>query len=230
MSGRSARAGGALSPSGEAPRTGDAGASVSAGPGRGLARRFLLLWVAAIVVSLAAWTVGHRLLPPGALRGALPSAGIPGTGSFLAVAGRILFFNAAVAGGIVLAANLFRVGRFPLGYFAVLLNWLLYGLFLGTNSFGVVRDRPTAPSLVRLVRSTGFTELTGFTLLAAATAGIFLFRQRTIFQLRAERVRGWRGIRLSATEWWGVALALLLLAGSAAREAASILGIHLPIG
>lgn len=190
-----------------------------------LAVRFVLLWAAGVALNLAAWEVGHALLPRGLLRGALPTAGIGLGGSqVLGVSTRILAYNVLVAGGLIAAANLFRVGWFPLGYLPVLVHWIGFGLFLGTDSFAVLRDRPTAPSLARLVGSVGFLELSAYTLLAASTVGIWLFRQESWLRWRTERVRDLGDAIPGRRELLGIAGALALLVVSAVWEARGLPG------
>ena len=120
------------------------------------------------------------------------------------------------------AANLFRIDRFPLGYLPVFFHWGMYGLILGTNSFGVVRDRPTVPSINRLVSSTGFLEIGAYTLLASATTGIWLYRQRSWTRWRTERVRDLSDARLTPLEVGASVLAAVLLIYGAAREASGL--------
>src|SRR5690606_27961208 len=89
--------------------------------------RFLRLWAVGLAVHFAAWTIAYFLVPEGALRGVFLSSRLPlGESSWTAVAGRIVLYNVGVAAGLVAVANLFRVGRFPLGYAAVLAHWALW--------------------------------------------------------------------------------------------------------
>jgi hypothetical protein len=55
-----------------------------------------------------------------------------GTPSFVVFA-----FNLLIVGGFVALANLFRIGDFPLGYFVAVLHRVLFGLFPGSDSFGI---------------------------------------------------------------------------------------------
>lgn len=188
-----------------------------------LNRRLFTLWALGIGINLVAWTVGHFLLPEGLLRGALPAPSfIPDTGEWGTVLGRILLYNIGFAASLIVLANLFRIGRFPLGYAPVLFHWTMYGLFLGTNSFGVVRDRLTTPDPIALVRSPGFVELTAYTFIAAATIGLHLYEQDSIWQLRATRVHQWKDVALRRCEVATLAVAMLLIVGSGAVEATRI--------
>jgi hypothetical protein len=188
-------------------------------------RRLPALWLMGIGFNLAAWAVGSWGLPGGALRGVLPAPElIPNGGTFCEVFSRILTYNLLVAAGLIAAANLFRVGRVPLGYVPVLLHWIGYGLFLGTNSFGMPRERSTSVSVWALVTSPGFTELTAYTFVAVSTAGCVIYGQDSWLTLRATRYRDWTDIRIQPLEALLLVAAVLLLANSAWREAMQIVG------
>jgi len=191
-----------------------------------LAVRLTCLWLVGVGANLGAWWIGHAFLPQGALSGVFPVAEMASR-EIVAVppTARILLYNLVVAGGLIAVSNLFRVAWFPLGYLPVLFHWTAFGLFLGTNSFAVDRIRPTHPSAVRLVTSPGFAELTAYTVLGAATVGLWLFRQESWTRWATRRERSWREIRLKPGELAAIAVSAGLLVYGAVREADKILAV-----
>lgn len=189
----------------------------------GILRRFVTLWAAGLVVHYAAWLLGYRFLPEGVLRGVFWSSNLPleGGGAWTA-AGRIILFNGVIAAGLILLANLFRVKDFPLGYLPVLVHWALYGLFLGTDSFSYPQGGKIAPSLSGLVGRIGFAEITGYTLVAAATAVLYQFRQTSWTDWSTVRERRWRDVRLGRGEWIALAIAALLILYGGVREGVAV--------
>lgn len=188
--------------------------------------RFLRLWAVGLAVHFAAWTIAYFLVPEGALRGVFLSSRLPlGESSWTAVAGRIVLYNVGVAAGLVAVANLFRVGRFPLGYAAVLAHWALYGLFLGSDSFAYPRGGKLVPQVAGFFTRIGVWEITAYTLLAAATTGLFLYRQASWTDWSTARVRSASEWRLSAGEWLAVAVSLLLIVAAGLREGVAIWGL-----
>lgn len=176
-----------------------------------------------VAINLIAWTVAFNLLPEGALEGVflssrLPVAGGSEGGTLL----RILTVNLLLGCGLVAAANLIRVGRFPLGYLPALAHWGLFGLILGSGSFAVERPaRP--PSLIALLASRGCWEILAYSIVAAATVGLFLYRQRSWLDWRTRRERTLGEVSLSSLEWGSLVLAAVLLAAANWTEARSLL-------
>jgi len=99
---------------------------------------------------------------------------IPSESDFASTIFPIILYNIVLASGFIIAANLFRVKWFPLGYFPVLFHWFLFGLFLGSNSFGVSKGEKLAPSLFHLFQSTGFMEITAYTLVATGSINVYM--------------------------------------------------------
>jgi hypothetical protein len=131
-------------------------------------------------------------------------------------------FNLAVGGGFTVAANLLSLKSIPLGYSYPLVQTSLYGIFLGTDSFGVNHGSRFPPSIT-VVYSPGFYELTGFILLAAATARLTLFSQTGWVDDGLTRVKKRSEIRLSRYEILVVILAILFRMTAAAKESINIL-------
>jgi hypothetical protein len=89
-----------------------------------------------------------------------------------------LFFylTFVVGGGLTVALNLLSIKSIPLGYFYPLINMSFFGIFLGTDSFGISHGSRFFPSIT-VVYGSGFYEFTGFIFVAAATASLTLFNQ-----------------------------------------------------
>ncbi len=78
--------------------------------------------------------------------------------------------------GIFVAANLFRAdGNVPLGYVAVAVNALMFGVIIGTNSFTLSQGAKVPPSL-GIFSSSGIYEIAAYVLAAAATVSISKYR------------------------------------------------------
>lgn len=188
-----------------------------------LSVRLFSLWGVGILLNLSAWWIGHAFLPERALQGLFPAGRVlPEDGSWGHVFVFILFYNAVIAGGLIIGANLLRVGWFPLGYLPLLAHWLLFGLFLGTNSFGVSKEAKLSPSLLHLTGTTGFIEISAYTFLAAASSGLFLYRQQSWMNWKTSKERSWRELRLSGCEVLTLGVAVALIIVGAYREASSL--------
>lgn len=134
--------------------------------------------------------------------------------------GRILAVNLLLGFSLVAASDLFRVGRFPLGYFAVLAHWTLFGLVTGSGSLAAATASAQPPSLVGLLTSRGCWETLAYTIVAAATTGLSLYRQ---LAWRTRKVRDVEQIGLTREDWLAVGAACLLLAAANATEALSLM-------
>lgn len=189
-----------------------------------LSKRLFSLWVVGIGLNMAAWTVGFYLLPEGALQGIFPGGElISSDGDLGQTILTILLYNVLIAGGLVLTANLFRVGWLPLGYVPALAHWMLFGLFLGTNSFDMAKEATLVPSLTHLVGRIGFVEISAYTFIAAASINLFLYRQRSWLDTTTEKVRAWHQLRLSRCEMIAIGVGVILIVLGAYRESLSIL-------
>lgn len=185
--------------------------------------RLAALWLVCALLFTIAWMVSYHLLPEGILRGRLLAARLPVvTPQFATTFLRIFVVNLLVGCGLVFVANLFRVGDTPLGYLVVMGHSVLYGILLGTNSFGIPAPARFAPSLTTVLGRSGAFEITAYIVIAVATRGLVIFRQPSWWSWRSERVGSWRSWRLSVTELAMVSGALALLAAANYREALQI--------
>lgn len=189
-----------------------------------LLRRLLVALLIGVLLNLLAWTLGYLFLPEGFLRGKTLAGSLPigEAGGVLRTLAEIFLFNLLVGGGAAAAANLFRVGNLPLGYVYAWGNWVLFGLFLGTDSFTLARGARQVPSLLNLLRSSGLYEIGAYTLIAAATVNLFLYRQKSWLNWHTEKERDWGDVRLTRREIAGLLSAVALLLGANLVEAFSI--------
>jgi hypothetical protein len=158
--------------------------SLAAG-GRGWPSRYLLnddllvrfpaLLLADAVVFLAAWTLAYLLLPEGLLAGRTGAAVLAGGdlagGSVVLEAVRLLAINLAALTFAIVAPNLVRQGRWPLGYSSLAVITAVFGVTIGTNSFAVSLGGKMPPSL-EVFGSSGLYEIAAYALAAASTATI----------------------------------------------------------
>ena len=141
--------------------------------------RFGSLLGLVLVVFLGAWTVSYFLLPEGVLRGKSAAQVLAGNdlagGSVWWEWLRILAINLGAI-GLIIAANLFKTaGNTSLGYIAIIVNALIFGVVTGTNSFTLSQGGKLPPSM-GIFGSSGLYEIAAYVLAAAATASISKYR------------------------------------------------------
>jgi hypothetical protein len=95
------------------------------------------LWCVCFLLLTVMWFLSYYFLPFGLLRGVFPQANLPVGNDLLSAFLAIFIYNLAVGGGFSVAANLLSLKSIPLGYAYPLVQTSLYGIFLGTDSFGV---------------------------------------------------------------------------------------------
>lgn len=189
-----------------------------------LSVRLGTLWLIGLLLNLFGWTVGYSLLPEQFFQGIFPGGAFVSTsGGTVDTLVSIIIYNLIIAGGLIVVANLFRIRWFPLGYLVICIHWSGYGLFLGTNSFDIDQGAKVAPSLVHLLSSAGFFEISGFTFIAAATINLYMFKQETFLQMTAEKTRQWDLNRLKRNEIVSLALGIGLIFLGAYKESLNIL-------
>jgi hypothetical protein len=182
--------------------------------------RLAVLWLVCALLFVLSWTASYHFLPEGVLRGRLPAGRLPvATPQLTTTFLRIFAVNVLVACALVFVANLFQVGQMPLGYLVVMGHSVIYGILLGTNSFGIPAPERFSPSLTTVLARSGAFEITAYIAIAAATQGLVVWRQRSWRDWRSERVGLWREWRLSGLEIALVVGALILLGAANYREA-----------
>jgi hypothetical protein len=120
-----------------------------------------------------------------------------------------LTWNAAVAFVVMPAVSLLAIGRLSLGYVLAAGHFALYGLFLGTNSFGNPRPEPLPPSF-EVFTGTGPWEIGAYMLVAAALARRHRFRQKSWLGGGTTRISR-RGERLGAGSRAALAAAAVVI-------------------
>ena len=182
--------------------------------------RFISLYLLGLTMFFAAWTFSYLLLPEGMLGGIGILGRLAGdTAADAVIKEFALIFSLNLIGfGAVIVGNLIlRVKFFSFGYLIPLAWMMIYGVLLGTNSFSIPMEQAMAPSLAVFGRS-GLYEMMSFVLLAAATNSISL-NQSESFRSKSKPVPGNERWPMKKEQWVGVAIAILLLAGAAMREA-----------
>lgn len=182
---------------------------------------FLRLYAVAQALFWFAWWMGYTFLPEGVLRGHTVAGMLPleRLGGVVRVAAAISGWNALAATVFVAGANLLRVRQLPLGFVSTLVWWVLYGLMLGTNSFGTPLAERSEPSLGILLSRAGIFELTAYVLVAAATAASARWSQE---HWLSGPVRPLKPRPLELSERFLLVLAAALIVGGALREASQL--------
>jgi hypothetical protein len=185
--------------------------------------RLVSLWLICALLFTISWTISYHFLPEGILRGKLLAGRLPiETDRMIKTFLRIFTFNLFVACGLIVFANLFRVGNTPLGYLIVCSHSIIYGILLGTNSFGIPAPTRLAPSLITLLSRSGIFEISAYIAIATATSGLVLWNQSSWRDFHSERVGSPREWHLNATELIVIVLSVVVLALGNLREANQI--------
>jgi hypothetical protein len=185
--------------------------------------RLATLWLICALLFAISWTVSYYLLPEEILRGKLLAGRLPiETDRMITTFLRIFSFNLFVACGLIVFANLFQVGDLPLGYLIVSSHSIIYGILLGTNSFGIPAPARFAPSLLTLLSRSGIFEISAYIAIATATSRLGLWKQRSWKDFHTERVGSPKEWHLNASEVIIIVFCVILLAIGNLREAAQI--------
>ena len=186
--------------------------------------RLAVLWTICALLFTASWTTSYYLLPEGVLRGKLLGQHIPvATPHVVTTFLRVFGVNVLAGCGFVALANFCQAGNTSLGYPIVMYHAILYGILLGTNSFGISAPARLAPSLTTVLNRSGAFEITAYIAVAVATRGLVIWRQPSWLNCRqTEQVGSWRKWRLNRAEIAVIVGAILLLAAANCREAFQI--------
>ncbi len=188
--------------------------------------RFIFMLALASLVFTGVWFISFHYLPEGLLQSQR------GLNSLVRENAPNLFTEWLQISGvnlipmvlIILFNRLIIINKIPLGYLIPLVNVILYGVFLGTNSFALPLAEPMAPSLQVLTRS-GPYEMMAFLLMAVSTHSVSLFEIRKLFATNPKKIVPRSNLVLSKEQWFGVIVALGLLLGAGLREAYMIVTI-----
>jgi len=187
---------------------------------RNVVVRAISLWILCFMFLIVAWLVAYYFLPYEVLKGVFPSAYLPLGSSFLSAFFAIFLFNLVVGCGFTVAANLISAKSIPLGYLYPSVQVILFGIFLGTNSFAISQGSRLFPSLT-LVTGAGFYELTAYILVAVATAKLTLWNQTGLLGGSLERIKKRQEIELARSELFVLIFGISLLLAGAVIEAAA---------
>ncbi|MFO7731521.1 MAG: hypothetical protein R6V86_12250 [Spirochaetia bacterium] len=186
--------------------------------------RFFSLYLLGLALFFVSWTLSYLFLPEGLIRGQLPFTKITGDAAaesllkeFFTIFGiNLMGFLVIIIGNYIL-----RVRTIAFGYLIPLAWMMIYGLILGTNSFSIPLEEPSAPTLAVFGRS-GLYEMAAAVLLAVATNSISINRSTT-FRTPSKPVPKQERSSLQTEQWVAVAISVLILAGAAFREAYMIM-------
>jgi hypothetical protein len=177
--------------------------------------RFLSLYVLSTAIFLMAWTMSYYTLPEGILRGRTGAqllAGNEPADSFLLEWLRIAAINLAAGTLFVIGPNLLRSHGYPMGYATPLAWAILYGIYLGTNSFTFpLPEGRMPPSLAVLLRS-GPYEIAAYVLAAVSTYSLPRFELKgRFFHERLVAISPPSRKAFSKEQWLGLAAAVMIL-------------------
>lgn len=166
----------------------------------------------------AAWAAGYYLFPEYALQGWLSGSARIEPDGLLSLALQLMVYNLALPGLLTVGLSRIQAGGYNLGYNVPFFNCVLYGLWLGTNSFAVPMPERLAPTLSLFWSRSGPYEMAAFMLMAAALARSALIAQRSFWGGPTIRIPAAER-RLRPAEYAALALAVLLVAASSTLEA-----------
>lgn len=182
--------------------------------------RFVSLYLIGLVLFFASWTIAYLFLPEGLLRGIGILGALAGDSSAGSIYKEfIIIFSLNLIGFsiIILGNYILRVKYFAFGYLIPLAWMIMYAITLGTNSFTIPMEAPMAPSLQVFYRS-GLYEMMAWTLFAVGTDGISINQSENFFT-SSKPIPKEERVSMGKKQWLAVLIAILLLAGSAFREA-----------
>jgi hypothetical protein len=174
--------------------------------------RFITSWLIGTLILLAAWFISDTSLPDKFFK-FLPGMAISpiecDIGS-LSETIKTFAWNLLLTGGFCIATSLFAVGRFPYGY---VVPWIIFGVYggmLGTDSFNCSNPLNSVGIDISILwKRAGFREITGYLLIPAAMANLYMWRQKSFWSTQVARVRHGSEIKIS----WEIATGLFAAAG-----------------
>ncbi len=156
------------------------------------------------------WAIGYFLLPEGVLRGktgaGFVSDLLPERASVFLLA---LIWNGVIAFVVVPLVSLLAIRRLSLAYLLALGNFVLYGIFLGTNSFSNPRPEALPPNLA-VFMATGPWEIGAYMLVAVTFANRYRFRQEHWLFGKMTRVTR-QNEKMSIAQWLTLVVAVIVI-------------------
>ncbi len=160
------------------------------------------------------WAIGYFLLPEGVLRGktgaGFVSDLLPERASVFLLA---LIWNGVIAFVVVPLVSLLAIRRLSLAYLLALGNFVLYGIFLGTNSFSNPRPEALPPNLA-VFMATGPWEIGAYMLVAVTFANRYRFRQEHWLFGNMTRVTR-QNEKMSIAQWLTLVVAVIVIIATA---------------
>lgn len=187
--------------------------------------RFISLYIIGLVLFFLSWTVTYFLVPEGILSGGLLSklAGDTAADTLGLETMKIFIINLVGMLLIVGGNYLLRVKYFSYGYLVVLAWMVMYGAILGTNSFSIPLKETLAPTIAVFKRS-GLYEMMAGVLIAVATDTISINKSESFFST-SQKVPKSKRQSIKKDGWLAIGAAVLILFGSALREAYMIINL-----
>lgn len=191
---------------------------------RSLLKRFMWMCILSFSVFFLTWIVSYLVLPQGILKGKLLSTWLFGEDvDVLSTLLKIFLFNFLIGGIVFSLCNLFRVGNVPLGCVVVWLEFLVFGVLKGTNSF-VYPYETMLSSFLGFLR-TGLWESSAYILITCSTFNFAIYRQESWLSGKVTRIKQWQDVKLSKTEKGTYVIGVAILAFSAFLESLAIFNI-----
>lgn len=198
-----------------------------------LGLRVFWLYGVYMLISNAAFLIGHYLLPEGILRSSPQTAAgrvVASADSFVGELLLTLAFNMGIVVVLAVVMNLNHVRGFPVGYLYPVFLGVVSGLIPGTNSFVAsdLADYPVREGMA-LSLSIGNLEMLGYICVIAATTGIALYEYKSWWRWHGEwktaKTGSFRDIRLSRSELAVAIVGVVLVLVAAVRETMMVYGL-----
>ena len=175
-----------------------------------LSRRIVSGLTLGLACMYLTWAIGYFLLPEGVLRGktgaGFVSDLLPERASVFLLA---LIWNGVIAFVVVPLVSLLAIRRLSLAYLLALGNFVLYGIFLGTNSFSNPRPEALPPNLA-VFMATGPWEIGAYMLVAVTFANRYRFRQEHWLFGKMTRVTR-QNEKMSIAQWLTLVVAVIVI-------------------
>lgn len=197
-------------------------------------QRVAWLYVTFFLLFVSMTLISYVLLPEGVLRGKHPLTSKLRFSAYrwtlmLQIFGYNLILTSLIMAANVIAqqSGLSKARFVPVGYLVFWVNTALFGIYVGTWSFGITTAPPPLErrllGLLDIAHRAGLLEFSAYLLAAATSFKFTLWHSdgRTIVESRR-----WRDVSLTSAEKVLLALAFVLLLGGAFVESQRIIGLR----
>ncbi|MFW5879726.1 MAG: hypothetical protein ACOCUV_02770 [bacterium] len=188
--------------------------------------RFISLYILGLVLFFISWTLTYFLVPEGVLRefGFFTELAGDTAADTLGLETMKIFGINFIGMLLIVGGNyILRVKSFSYGYLVALAWMIMYGAILGTNSFAIPLKETMAPTIAVFSRS-GLYEMMAGVLLAVATDSISINKSESFFS-NSKPVPKNKRTPIKKDQWIAIGISILLLFGSALREAYMIVNL-----